>query len=71
VQRKIHRKIIRLPKCKDKTGNCRSTIYKLIAEGKFPKPVKLTGRSVGWFEDEVDEYLESLPRAEIGPAGAG
>jgi len=62
-------RILRLPELERTIGLKHSAIYKLIAEGKFPKPVKLTGRSVGWFEDEVDEYLESLPRAEIGPAG--
>ena len=29
------------------------------AEGKFPRPAR-DGRSVFWFEHEIDEYLEQL-----------
>ena len=35
------------------TGLPGSTIYERIAQGKFPKPVKLEGRAVGWIESEV------------------
>lgn len=40
----------------------RSHVYKLIAQGKFPRPVKLVpgGRSSGWFEDEIEEYISKL-----------
>ncbi|HGN0786743.1 TPA: AlpA family transcriptional regulator, partial [Pseudomonas aeruginosa] len=46
-------KIIRLKVVLETTGLARSTIYKLIGEGGFPKPVPLAGRSVGWVESEV------------------
>ena len=42
------RKILRLPQVEDATGESRSTIYKRISEGEFPKPVKLGTKSVGW-----------------------
>jgi predicted DNA-binding transcriptional regulator AlpA len=32
--------------------------YKMIQEGKFPKPVKF-GRSSRWIEREVKEWLEA------------
>lgn len=32
--------------------------YKMIQEGKFPKPVKF-GRSSRWLEREVKEWLEA------------
>jgi prophage regulatory protein len=41
------------------TGETRSTIYKRIAEGEFPKPVKLGAKSVGWVEDEISAYNEA------------
>ena len=31
----------------------------MMAEGKFPKPVKLGARAVGWVESEVTTWLES------------
>lgn len=50
-------RIIRLKDVIDSTGIARSTIYKLIGEGEFPKPVPLVGRSVGWVESEVHEWI--------------
>lgn len=49
-------RIIRLKDVIDSTGLGRSTIYKYIAEGAFPKPVSLGERSVGWVE-EVHEWI--------------
>ena len=46
--------IRRLPAVQEKTGNSRSTIYKRIAEGLFPKPVKIGPRSGGWPDYEID-----------------
>jgi prophage regulatory protein len=50
--------ILRLPEVRRSTGLSRSTIYLRIAEGKFPKPVRLGGRAVGWLEAEIQEWLE-------------
>ncbi|HCF7596978.1 helix-turn-helix transcriptional regulator [Pseudomonas aeruginosa] len=52
-------RIIRLKDVIDSTGIARSTIYKLIGEGGFPKPVPLVGRSVGWVESEVHEWIKA------------
>lgn len=50
--------ILRLPAVKVATGLSRSTIYARIAEGRFPKPVSLGGRAVGWLEAEVQTWLD-------------
>jgi prophage regulatory protein len=51
-------KIIKLIKVKDKTSLSRSTLYRLMGEGRFPKPINLCGgRSVGWLESEIDNFL--------------
>ena len=49
--------IIRLPAVKARTGLSRSTIYLLIAQDKFPKQISLGPRSVGWLENEIDDWL--------------
>ena len=36
----------------------RSTIYRLVETGKFPRPVKLTTRTIGWVEEEVRDFLQ-------------
>lgn len=54
-------KILRLPSVKVATGLSRSSIYKKISEGTFPKPVCLGARAVGWYESQVNDWLENLP----------
>ncbi len=51
-------RIIRLKDVIESTGIARSTIYKLVGEGEFPKPVPLVGRTVGWVESEVQEWIQ-------------
>lgn len=39
------------------TGLTDKWFYKLIKDGKFPKPIKL-GRSSRWLESEVEAWLQ-------------
>lgn len=55
-------RIIRLKEVIKSTGLARSTVYKYIAEGAFPKSVSLGDRCVGWVEEEVQAWI----RARIG-----
>ncbi len=53
-------RIVRLKEVQRMTGLSRSTIYNEIARGNFPKQIKLTeGRSVGWHEHAVIQWIES------------
>jgi prophage regulatory protein len=52
------RRVLRLPQVLLKTGLGRDSIYRGGHEGWFPKPIKLSERASGWFEDEVDSFLE-------------
>ncbi|MBD3821176.1 MAG: AlpA family transcriptional regulator [Thiotrichales bacterium] len=54
-------KVLRLPAVIEKTGLSRSSIYRLIQEGKFPPPVKLSARASAWFDDDINEWLNALP----------
>jgi prophage regulatory protein len=49
--------IIRFPRVVEKTGLPRGTIYREIADGRFPKPMKLAKRAVGWREEVIDAWL--------------
>lgn len=44
-------------------------LYELIREGRFPPPVRLTGRTVGWRESEVQAWIDSLPTTSEGGGG--
>jgi len=50
-------RILRLKEVIKTTGLARSTIYKYLDEGTFPRPIPLGGRSVGWLESEVYEWI--------------
>ena len=58
--------ILRLPAVKARTGLSRSTIYLRISEGRFPAPVSLGGRAVGWIEAEIQGWLEDRIQASRG-----
>ena len=47
----------RLPDVINRVGYSRSTIYQLIAEGRFPKPISLGARAVAWLESDIDEWI--------------
>jgi prophage regulatory protein len=49
--------VLRLPQVCRITGLCRSSIYQMEAEGRFPRRVKIGARSVGWIESEVQSWL--------------
>ena len=40
-----------------RTGLSRSTIYDYIRAGRFPAPVRVGDRAVGWVAGEVDAWL--------------
>ena len=50
-------RFLRLPEVLARTGLSRSTIYVRLDQGRFPRPVSLGGRAVGWIEAEVDEWI--------------
>ena len=63
------RRIIRQRPVLDRTGYSRSRLYVLINQGKFPKPIKLGERAVGWIEDEVDAHIDQLIASRDHVAG--
>ncbi|MDV6316235.1 AlpA family transcriptional regulator [Idiomarina sp. HP20-50] len=50
-------RFLRLNEVKERVGLGRTSIYKLIGEGKFPKPVHVLGRNVAWIDSEIDEWM--------------
>ena len=63
------KRLIRLPEVLMRTGFGRTSIYRKMEDGSFPKSVKLGGppldpsafdsRAVAWIEDEVEQWIES------------
>lgn len=53
----ITAQVLRLPQVCALTGLCRSMIYRMEAEQRFPRRIKLGCRSVGWIEGEVQDWI--------------
>lgn len=68
TERRRLTRLIRLPEVQDRVGLGRSTIYRWMAEGKFPKPVQLGGFTVAWPEHEIVEWIAGqMGRRDRGP----
>lgn len=51
--------VLRLPTVKARSGLSRSTIYRRIAEGTFPKGIQLgSSRTVGWLESDIEAWID-------------
>ena len=62
-------RFLRLTEVMARTGLSRSTIYVRMEQGRFPQPVSLGGRAVGWIESEIDDWMRN--RVERSRGGAG
>jgi len=60
------RKILREPEVKRRSGKSRAQRWRDIRAGLFPAPIELGPNSIGWFEDEIDDWLASRPRRTYG-----
>lgn len=53
----IGRTLLRRRAVQERTGLARSTLYQLIARGRFPKPIQITDKAVAWPSDAVDQWI--------------
>ena len=56
------RRVLRLKQVQAQTGLSRSTIFALQQRGIFPQSIKIGPKATGWYEDEVQDYIETRPR---------
>ena len=66
---KAKHRFIRLSEVMSRTGYGRTSIYRKMEDGSFPKSLKLGGppkdpnefdsRAIAWIEEEVDQWIES------------
>ena len=69
IMKPKHR-FIRLNEVLTRTGYGRTTIYRKMEDGSFPRSVKLGGppvdpeafdsRAVAWIENEVEQWIDSM-----------
>lgn len=56
--------ILRRPDVEKRSGLSRSTIYQLMTEDRFPRPVRLGKRAVGWRESDIAKWLGELSTSD-------
>jgi prophage regulatory protein len=53
-------RLIRLKEVQHRVGLSRSTIYKWMSEGRFPKSRSIGPKCAVWIEAEIDYWVVSL-----------
>ena len=63
-----HDRFLRMPEVEAASGLSRSTIYRRVKAGTFPRPVPLGGpQVVGWLQSRVVEWMDE----QVHTAGQG
>jgi len=62
--------ILRLEQVRPMTGLCRSSIYQMEAQGRFPRRNKIGVRAVGWAKGDVQKWLRSRVDASAAPGSS-
>ena len=50
-------RILRMKEVAARVNLCKAMIYRLQAQGDFPKSIKLSQRATGWYEHDVEAWL--------------
>lgn len=53
-------KLLKRKQVEEASGLSRSSIYQMMAEGRFPKPLKVGRRAVRWSEEDLKQWQEAL-----------
>jgi predicted DNA-binding transcriptional regulator AlpA len=59
------RRVIRIPETCKRTGLSKTTLWRKEKAGEFPPRVRLSERSTGHYEDEVDDWINNLERVDL------
>ena len=56
-------RIMRMKELTTLIGLSRPTLYEMMRDGIFPRPIQLGRRAVGWRESVINEWLETRKTA--------
>ena len=62
-------RLIRRQEVEEMTGLSRSTIYRYLKAGRFPRPVRIGRRAVRWRHSVVVAHIESMPQGSDNGKG--
>jgi prophage regulatory protein len=55
-------RMARLPQVIEMVGLSRTTILRLVHEGRFPSPIKVGMRAIAWRLSDLETYLAERPK---------
>ena len=62
----MNTRILRMREVMQRIGLSRSTIYKLMENDDFPRPMKLGSQAIGWRDADVEAWIESRLLSPLG-----
>ena len=66
LQQSPPHKILRPKEVFERVKKSRVTLWRDVRAGTFPPPIQLGPNSIGWYEHEIEHWLESRPRRTYG-----
>ena len=63
VEHKPHVYVVRMRQLVTLVGLSRSTIYVLVSKGRFPVPIRLGDKAVGWRIHEIEQWVNARPNS--------
>ena len=64
TKNKNHPVLLRISEVVQLLGISKPTVYRLMNEGEFPRPIRLSKARVAWLQADLDKWLESRPTLE-------
>lgn len=58
-------RLLKLDEVKGRVGLGKSMIYRMISEGRFPAPYKLTPCASRWSGLEIDEWIRKVKSGQV------
>lgn len=59
-------RLLSRPEVEAETRLSRSTIYRQVDAGKFPRPIRVGIRAVAWWESDINHWKNSRPPNDAG-----
>lgn len=58
----VRSSILRVQEVSRRVGLSRTTLWRLGKRGEFPQARKLTAKTIGWLESDVEEWIDTRAR---------
>ena len=59
-------RVIRFPEVRQRTGLSKTTAWRGVRDGWFPRPIELSPGCVGWLDHEINDWIANRVAARDG-----